>query len=251
MKTLEQNKESLYKAKANDSFQTKCNLFLYHSVVNDKFGFTGSDFEEFQITGDIITEYTTVYHQELENEEINGKKIKEIEKKIKELTESSVGQLKEFKDKYVFEKFPKIFPKEQFYKMLDIKKCCYCGITEALIEKLIIRRQIKKKSIRGFKLEVERFNSNLEYTPHNCSMCCYWCNNAKTDEFTASEFWLVGKIIGTIWDKRFRDSRENNDAEEGISLDELETIKDYQLKAYQKYSQSKSIDSSIKDQSEK
>jgi hypothetical protein len=27
-------------------------------------------------------------------------------------------------------------------------------------------------------------------------MACYWCNNAKTDEFTAEEFKPIGEAIG-------------------------------------------------------
>lgn len=33
-------------------------------------------------------------------------------------------------------------------------------------------------------------------------MACYWCNNAKTDEFSAEEFAPVGKEIGEIFKNR-------------------------------------------------
>ena len=62
--------------------------------------------------------------------------------------------------------------------------------------------KIYKKSLRGWNLEVERKDSNREYSPSNCKMACYWCNNAKTDEFTYEEFKLVGKEIRKVWDKR-------------------------------------------------
>ena len=251
METSEKELESIYRDKAKDSFKTKFNLFLYDRVASNALEFTLKDFQDFKITQELVNEYTTIYWQERKEYSIRGKKIEAIEKGITLYQSEFKEKIKELKIDYVAHSFPEIFPKGDFEVLRKNKKCCYCGITEVLIDELIFRKQIKKKSARGFKLEVERFNSNFEYTPDNCSMCCYWCNNAKTDEFTATEFWLAGKIIGTIWDKRFRDSRENNDAEEGISLDELETIKDYQLKAYQKYSQSKSMDSSIKDQSEK
>jgi hypothetical protein len=38
-------------------------------------------------------------------------------------------------------------------------------------------------------------------------MCCYWCNNAKTDEFTPTEFKFIGQMIGNIWNTRLRASR--------------------------------------------
>jgi hypothetical protein len=44
--------------------------------------------------------------------------------------------------------------------------------------------------------------SNYEYKPDNCVMAFYWCNNAKTDEFTEEEFKAVGKTIAGIWEKR-------------------------------------------------
>jgi len=37
-------------------------------------------------------------------------------------------------------------------------------------------------------------------------MSCYWCNNAKTDEFTAEEFAVIGKAIAMVWHDRLRES---------------------------------------------
>jgi len=59
-----------------------------------------------------------------------------------------------------------------------------------------------KKSERGWNLEIDRKNSNYEYTKDNCVMCCYWCNNAKTDEFTYPEFKEIGLAFKQVWDKR-------------------------------------------------
>jgi 5-methylcytosine-specific restriction endonuclease McrA len=51
-------------------------------------------------------------------------------------------------------------------------------------------------------MEVERFDSNLEYTKDNCAMACYWCNNAKTDEFTKEEFQPIADQIKLVWETR-------------------------------------------------
>ena len=66
----------------------------------------------------------------------------------------------------------------------------------------IDKSQLFKKVNRGFKLEIERFDSNIEYSYENMDLACYWCNNSKTDEFTKEEFEPVGKAIREIWNKR-------------------------------------------------
>jgi len=49
---------------------------------------------------------------------------------------------------------------------------------------------------RGFNLEVDRKDSNREYSAGNCVLACYPCNNAKSDVF--SEFLKIGKTIGRV-----------------------------------------------------
>ena len=67
--------------------------------------------------------------------------------------------------------------------------------------------QIRKKTLRGWKLEVDRLNSNFEYNSDNCVMACYWCNNAKTDEFSKDEFKIIGNAISLVWKSRMNDNR--------------------------------------------
>jgi len=33
-------------------------------------------------------------------------------------------------------------------------------------------------------------------------MSCYWCNNAKTDEYIPSEFKEIARGINHVWNKR-------------------------------------------------
>jgi 5-methylcytosine-specific restriction endonuclease McrA len=54
-------------------------------------------------------------------------------------------------------------------------------------------------------LELERKKPNESYdNTDNLVLCCYWCNNAKTDEFTEEEFKEIGKVIGKIWQTRLQ-----------------------------------------------
>lgn len=85
--------------------------------------------------------------------------------------------------------------------------CHYCGITETDVAQLINKKKIDTKRIttRGKSLEIERLSPNEKYdNTLNLVYCCYWCNNAKTDEFTAQEFAPIGKEIAKIWQARIQ-----------------------------------------------
>lgn len=90
------------------------------------------------------------------------------------------------------------------------RKCHYCEITEPEIEQLILLDLIHTKRLvtRGRKLEIDRVSPNLPYDNlSNLVFCCYWCNNAKTDEFSAEEFKPVGELIKQIWQRRLGSDR--------------------------------------------
>ena len=95
----------------------------------------------------------------------------------------------------------------QFKDWLDrsVKRCHYCGITEPEIKSLIDNGKIytKRLTTRGRKLEIERVLPNEKYdNVTNLVYCCYWCNNAKSDEFSKAEFESIGATISLIWQKR-------------------------------------------------
>jgi 5-methylcytosine-specific restriction endonuclease McrA len=48
---------------------------------------------------------------------------------------------------------------------------------------------------RGFNLEVDRKNPKGKYSPKNCVLACYPCNNAKSDVFSHSDFLMIGQAI--------------------------------------------------------
>lgn len=96
---------------------------------------------------------------------------------------------------------------EEFYNWyINLeRKCEYCGITEAEIKSLLDSQKLSTKRIatRGRKLEFDRKEPELAYNQlNNIVLCCYWCNNAKTDTFTYKEFKKVGKVIAEIWKDR-------------------------------------------------
>lgn len=99
----------------------------------------------------------------------------------------------------------------KFWLESSERKCFYCKINEDEIDELIRTALITTKRLvtRGRKLEIERLSPNDSYDNlNNLVYCCYWCNNAKTDEFTSEEFKPIGQLIGNIWNNRLRKSRE-------------------------------------------
>lgn len=198
-----------YLTKAKDSFKTKKNLFIFSQAINSNFTFALKDFKDFKITEDLVKSYTGKYWQQEKDFKLKPNlTIQETEERINRIEKENASLLKVCEKDYI-DNFNEVFSKEDFSKMLDAGRregCYYCHITEDKINQLTDSFLLYKKSFRGWSLEVERFNSNLEYTKKNCTMACYWCNNAKTDEFTEEEFAKVGEVIEQIWEERLNDN---------------------------------------------
>ncbi len=92
-----------------------------------------------------------------------------------------------------------------WYKAAE-KKCHYCDLTEEQMKVLWEKTPKLTKRSRGKKLEIDRKDPNPAYTSdgNNLVLCCYWCNNAKTDTFTEEEFKEVGQVFKSIWQKRLK-----------------------------------------------
>lgn len=83
------------------------------------------------------------------------------------------------------------------------KKCFYCKIRPDEIDDLWKKYPKLTERNRGRKLEIERLKPESPYSDiSNLVFSCYWCNNAKTDTFTAIEFKRVGDVFQEIWKKR-------------------------------------------------
>ncbi|MCT7500127.1 HNH endonuclease [Aliarcobacter cryaerophilus] len=84
------------------------------------------------------------------------------------------------------------------------RQCEYCLIKESEIKDLISKGKIytKRLTTRGRTMEVDRKDPKGHYEINNLIMSCYWCNNAKTDEFSYEEFRKMSCRTNDIWEKR-------------------------------------------------
>lgn len=206
LKEIDMEKDFLkkYKAKAKDSFNTKWKLFLFNHVINKYTSnkLTFDEFVKFEIDENIVQIYSAEYWQREREDSINELKIDKIFNTLKNLDIESVKLKNECFVHYEKHFEEKIFQINDFLTLLKEEKCHYCNLTIEKVKLLANKKQLFKKNERGWSLEIDRKNSNKEYKKDNCVMSCYWCNNAKTDEFTFEEFEEIGKTFEVAWNKR-------------------------------------------------
>lgn len=90
------------------------------------------------------------------------------------------------------------------------RKCHYCGINEDIIKHMIENKIIKTKRLltRGWTMEIDRIKPNEGYNESNIVLCCYWCNNAKSDEYSYDEFkYYIAPKIHEIWVNRLNHNK--------------------------------------------
>jgi hypothetical protein len=204
--------EDYYQQKAKDSFVTYFRIALFQFIITGRekefSDMDGQSFANLNLGSGTLDYYIHAYWQDETGEEIEGKTIKDIissmdawNKKSKKFNKQNKEILNSFESSYI-KRFESIFPKEEFEKLYKAQECAYCGISEDEIMQLAKKGRIFKKSERGWHLEIDRKDSNKEYTPKNCVRCCYWCNNAKTDEFNEEEFKPIAEGIRKVWVER-------------------------------------------------
>lgn len=93
---------------------------------------------------------------------------------------------------------PQLLTWNKFVKLMVVDNCAYCGVSVKQINEI----KLMTKRSRGYTLEVDQKNPYGNYTDANCVACCYWCNNAKTDEFTVKEFKPIAEGIYQSWKNR-------------------------------------------------
>ena len=192
-----------YTEVAKRSFRAKWKIYLFDKIINQKeTEVSQKDFELYELNDLIVNLYSNVYWQELEAYQIKGLTIKNIHEQMENYESKFSQKIKILEDKYIKEKFSQIMSIEEFKKLIVRESCYYCGITLKEIEKLGEQQKLRKKNLRGWVLEIDRLQPNYEYFRENCVMSCYWCNNAKTDEFSENEFKQIGRVIGEIFKKR-------------------------------------------------
>lgn len=81
------------------------------------------------------------------------------------------------------------------------RSCFYCDITEQELSALFeILKEVNKRPTRGKTLELERKIADRPYDElDNLVLCCYMCNNAKSDFFSHEQFIPIGKAIKQVW----------------------------------------------------
>ena len=187
------------------SFKTKLDQFLLSKCVADESGvgaITMDEFNRYVINDADIRMYAAVYYQQPYEHMIKGKKIIDLYSIIGSWKRQKAKELVQWERCYkIF--FEKILPCEYFEDLLRGDLCFYCHITVGDINELIDKEKIfKKRETRGFSMEIDRKDPNKEYSKENVVLCCYWCNNAKTDEFTETEFKTIASEIKEVWQKR-------------------------------------------------
>ncbi len=194
------------------------------------------EFQTFDLTNnlDIVQIYATEYyqqaddylldyhgtkktiHQVLNNLKIPGFKDYYLDTSLKGASADTIVKDKagqqyvqkyvDLRNAYVNEFVEIIFSGDEFEKMLENRQCSYCGISLDQIYLLGQNGMLhnKRSETRGYTLEIDRKHPNLEYSTENCCMSCYWCNNAKTDEFFPHEFKDIAKGINAVWNTRLK-----------------------------------------------
>jgi len=199
-----------YNDKSNDSFNARLRFYYFSCVLKDDLAIDRDEFIQFDIDKGDALEYVNLYigqYQQYEKEYViedqkGAKSNAVIYDELQQLIKSKKAETDSWREYYRGEVFKHKLSKDQFKVFEKIKNCFYCGTSLAQIDDLASQDLLFKKTERGFSLELDRKSPNMEYSNDNCVMACYWCNNAKTDEFSAEEFAPIGKAIGEVFKQR-------------------------------------------------
>ncbi len=191
-----------YLSKSNDSFKSRLRFFLFEKTLAKQSvnSFHLEEFLQYDLKEkkDIIKQYTAEFYHTERGEVLPGTdmQIDEIYIALKESERALKSELPKWRKEYFHKVFKKQLSKKLFEEILVSQQCYYCKTTLEEIFELIRNKKIFKKNERGWKMEIDRKEPNQEYSDENCVAACYWCNNAKTDEFNAEEFKPIGLAIG-------------------------------------------------------
>lgn len=194
-----------YNSLIKRSFDLLLRYKIYDEIYiqkNDAF-----DLENFDVSNEIKRKFSGLY--------IKGERaiLREVNKSTEKFKSENKAFLKKyevnyktyFEDRMPFEKF------DEFWNPKNFRTCRYCGVNEDNIEKLKKQEKIQTKRFysRGKTMEVDKIKADGEYEVENIILACYWCNNAKTDEYNLTEFKEIARGINAVWSKRLVELNEN------------------------------------------
>ena len=79
------------------------------------------------------------------------------------------------------------------------RECAYCHIPEYLIEELGVRTQV---GLPLQRLGVDRLDGEQGYELGNIVLCCFSCNKARSNTFSAEEMEIIAPGISEAWSRR-------------------------------------------------
>jgi hypothetical protein len=197
------------------SFKRDLDIFLFEKLVKE--GLTKDqqlkeEYKSYLSDKEIEEKYLSALQLSKDNDVIEYKEkrytMKEIDGFLIQWHDNNKNELHAYKNIFKEKHFISEQDFEEFYGTEKGKReCFYCSINELEIEKLIKSNKIhtKRLSTRGKTLEIDRKKPHGKYEKGNMVFCCYWCNNAKTDEFSVDEFRPIGHLIKEIWKERLKD----------------------------------------------
>jgi len=196
-----------YLSKSTDSFNIRLRFYLFSKVLeykNADFEPSLEEFIQFDLRNkeDLILKYTAEYYHKKRKDKVDDVVIDDIYEFILKAENALKPQLEKWRASYYHKVFPDLLSVNQYEELVNSTDCYYCKTPIQKIRDLIELGKIYKKNERGWNLEIDRKEPNQEYHYNNLVMACYWCNNAKTDEFTAKEFKPIGEAIGKVLKSR-------------------------------------------------
>jgi 5-methylcytosine-specific restriction endonuclease McrA len=198
-----------YKSIKDRAFKSFFELYLIkcYLVNNSLNNVNIDDFKNFHYNNPEISKCLKAFQLPSDNSDFTGHPVKELDKAIKAW--EAMNSKAEYKEYF---NLSRIIQWEEFKELYgeddnEYRICGYCKTKEKDLQLLIEKGEIQTKRLatRGRNLEVDRYHPNEGYTEENIVLACYWCNNAKTDEFEGKEFMPVAESIGKIFEARLSD----------------------------------------------
>ncbi|RLA84870.1 MAG: hypothetical protein DRG78_00095 [Epsilonproteobacteria bacterium] len=178
------------------SYLNKLKYFLFE-ILNKSKMIDTIDTSNY-IPDDIINKKYKALYNNMKLIRERNKQSNIIKKKFKDIIKNDKVKYIEYyiENKLSFNSF------YEFWNPKSERNCKYCGINEKQITSNNLEIKTKRFYSRGKTMEIDKINAFDDYTKNNIILACYWCNNAKTDEFSLCEFKNIAKAINIVWNKR-------------------------------------------------